>query len=83
MANDLIYSHRSFFNLILNELFGSFQPGGGFRPLRSFQNIKAIMTVKLGTSIVRTKLYLLLYVTWDDDVIRRGNYAIMSKQPRS
>ena len=33
--------------------------------------------------IVRSNIYLLIYVTGDDDVISRGNYVMMSKRPPS
>ena len=40
-------------------------------------------TFKLKGYIVRPKIYLLIYVTWDDDVTSRGKYIMMSKQPQS
>ncbi|KAL9961307.1 hypothetical protein ACROYT_G030220 [Oculina patagonica] len=39
--------------------------------------------MKLTGYIVCPKIYLLLYVTWDDDVTSRDNDIIMSKQPPS
>ncbi|KAL9951226.1 hypothetical protein ACROYT_G043850 [Oculina patagonica] len=39
--------------------------------------------MKLTGYIICPKIYLLLYVTWDDDVTSRDNDIIMSKQPPS
>ena len=39
--------------------------------------------MKLTGYIVCPKIYLFKYVTWDDDVISRDNYIMMSKQPPS
>lgn len=55
--------------------FWSLQTGGGIPPpLRTcnFQNI-----------LVCPKIYLFVYVTWDDDLTSRDNYTIMQKQPPS
>ena len=39
--------------------------------------------MKLRGYIVCPKIYLLIYVTWDDDVKSRDNDIMMSKQPLS
>ncbi len=66
--------------------FGPSLTGGGGgtseAPLCNFQNIKAI-TMKLTGCIVCPNIFLLVYVTWDDDDTSRDNYIMMSKQPAS
>ena len=39
--------------------------------------------MKLRGYIACPKIYLLIYVTWDDDATSRDNYIMMSKQPPS
>ena len=41
------------------------------------------ITMKHTRNIVCPKIYLFIYVTWDDDVTSRRNCIMMSKQPPS
>ena len=72
-------------NPIQTGLFWSGEGGGGegeVCPPRNFQNIEEI-TMKLRGYIVRPKIYLLIWIMWDDDVILRDNYVIVSKRWQS